>query len=81
MTTVGYGDVVPHSWLGQATILATAIWGTFLISILIIVVSRIFDLERNQQRALHHLQLTRKAALSITSAMRFYLAKKKYKMF
>jgi ABC-type Fe3+-siderophore transport system permease subunit len=57
-----------------------AFWGAFLISLLIVTVSKTFELSRNQKKAMHHLFLTRKAASSITSAMRYYMAKKRSKL-
>ena len=78
MTTVGFGDIVPFSLFGRVVIMATSLWGAFLISLLIVSVSKIFELERNQKRAMHHLLLTRKAAVSITAAMRYFIAKKKF---
>jgi len=78
MTTVGFGDVVAYSQFGRLIVMITAFWGTFLISLLIVSVSKIFELTRKQRKAMHHLFLTRKAASSITSAMRYFLAKKKF---
>lgn len=78
MTTVGFGDVVAYSHFGRLIVMITAFWGTFLISLLIVSVSKIFELTRKQRKAMHHLFLTRKAARSITSAMRYFLAKKKF---
>ena len=80
MTTVGFGDLVPFSYIGRVIIMITSFWGGFLISLVIVSVSKIFELTRNQKKALHHLFLTRKAASSITSAMRFYMAKKRSKL-
>jgi len=77
ITTVGYGDLVAFSYFGRVIIMMTAFWGAFLISLLIFSVGKIFELTRNQKKAMHHLFLTRKAASSITSAMRFFLAKSK----
>ena len=37
MTTVGYGDIFPHTIFGQITAIFTALWGTFVISLLIMV--------------------------------------------
>lgn len=77
MTTVGFGDLVPFSYIGRIIIMITSFWGGFLISLVIVSVSKIFELTRNQKKAMHHLFLTRKAAASITSAMRFFMAKKR----
>ena len=79
MTTVGFGDLVPFSVFGRIIIMMTAFWGTFIISLLILSVSQIFDLTRNQRRALHHLLLTKKAATSITAAMRYFMTKTQIK--
>jgi hypothetical protein len=42
MTTVGYGDVVPSTMFGRMVAIVAAIWGTFLISLLILSVGNIF---------------------------------------
>ena len=79
MTTVGFGDLVPFSYIGRIIIMITSFWGGFLISLVIVSVTKIFELTRNQKKAMHHLFLTRKAASSITSAMRYYMVKKRSK--
>ena len=62
MTTVGYGDLVPATDFGRSIIIFVALWGTFLISLLILIASDIFEMTMNEQKALHHLLQTRKAA-------------------
>lgn len=79
ITTVGFGDLVPFSYIGRLIIIATAFWGGFINSLVIVSVTKIFELSRNQKKAMHHLYLTRKAASSITSAMRYFMAKKRSK--
>ena len=37
MTTVGYGDILPHTIGGMMTCMVIAIWGAFVISLLIMV--------------------------------------------
>jgi hypothetical protein len=44
MTTVGFGDIYPGTTFGRIVILLAAIWGAFLISLLILSVERIFAL-------------------------------------
>ena len=55
MTTVGYGDTTPVTDFGRAVAIITALWGTFIISLLIIVAAEIFALSHVEQKALHHL--------------------------
>ena len=43
MTTVGYGDIYPQTIGGQVTAVAIALWGAFVISLLIMVTSGIFN--------------------------------------
>ena len=47
MTTVGFGDVVPHTFPGKILILISAIWGAFLISLMVLIISSVFDLDKN----------------------------------
>jgi hypothetical protein len=42
MATVGYGDIAPVTLFGRLVAIAAAIWGTFLISLLILSVGNIF---------------------------------------
>jgi len=42
MTTVGYGDILPHTIGGQITAMTIAIWGSFVISLLIMITADIF---------------------------------------
>ena len=44
MTTVGYGDVYPVTVFGRIVGIFCALWGTFIISLLIIVATEIFAL-------------------------------------
>ena len=78
MTTVGYGDIAPGTDFGKVIMMFTAIWGTFLISLLILIAADIFAMTINEQKALHHLLQTRKAAQTITASMRYFLAKQRY---
>ena len=39
ITTVGYGDYFPQTPLGRFIIFLVAIWGTFIVSIMVVVVA------------------------------------------
>jgi hypothetical protein len=74
--TVGFGDLVPFSPIGRIIIIITSFWGAFIM-LLIVVAANLFNLSSNQKKAMHHLFLTRKASLSIISALRYNLYVKK----
>eukprot|EP00356_Strombidium_inclinatum_P004012 CAMPEP_0170496656 /NCGR_PEP_ID=MMETSP0208-20121228/22285_1 /TAXON_ID=197538 /ORGANISM="Strombidium inclinatum, Strain S3" /LENGTH=119 /DNA_ID=CAMNT_0010773257 /DNA_START=1316 /DNA_END=1675 /DNA_ORIENTATION=+ len=78
MTTVGYGDLHPNTKMGKLTMMVTCLWGAFMISLMVLSVSSMFDLKKNQLLALRHIRLTRSAAKTITRAFKFYREKKKY---
>ena len=42
LTTVGYGDLVPSTTPGQVVAILTALWGAFLISLLVTITQNIF---------------------------------------
>lgn len=44
ITSVGYGDFTPKSFIGRAIISICAIWGAVMISFIVLVVSNIFQL-------------------------------------
>lgn len=50
-TTVGYGDFYPHTLLGQITAIFIAIWGTFVTSLLIMVVTNTFEFSPQELKA------------------------------
>lgn len=51
MTTVGFGDLNAHTVPGKLVIMFTALWGAFMISLIVLLVTNIFDLTREQARA------------------------------
>ena len=58
--------------------MVAALWGTFLISLMIVSVDKFFELTLQEKKAMHHLMQTRKAAQTITAAMRYWLATKRF---
>ena len=77
VTTVGFGDEVPFTVFGRILLMASCLWGNFMISLMIVSVTNVFSLQTNEQKAMAHLLQTRQAAKSITSAMRYFLLKQK----
>ena len=69
LTTVGYGDIPPCTLLGRITLMTVALWGSFIMSLLVLMLSSIFELQLNEMMALRHINLTRHAALVITRSM------------
>ena len=47
LTTVGYGDVSPCTNPGRIIAMISALWGAFLISLLVISVASVFELQQN----------------------------------
>ena len=48
MTTVGYGDILPHTIGGMMTCMVIAIWGAFIISLLIMVTADVFTFSNKE---------------------------------
>ena len=44
LTTVGYGDITPHTYPGKVIIMFCALWGAFMISLLVLTVGSYFNL-------------------------------------
>lgn len=51
ITTVGYGDYFPQTPLGRLIIFLVAIWGTFIVSIMVVVVSNTLKMEKKEKEA------------------------------
>lgn len=80
LTTVGYGDIPPCTTAGRVVLMVVAIWGSFIMSLLVVVIQSVFDLPVEEKMALKHINLTRHAAKAITTAIKFFLAKRKINM-
>ena len=77
-TTVGYGDIYPHTIGGQCVCVITAFWGTFIVSLLVLVVANVFELSDDEKTAIKDIKQSRSAATSISKAFKFYMLKKKF---
>jgi len=47
MTTVGYGDFVPQTFPGKIVCMFTALFGAFMISLMVLIVSSAFELKKD----------------------------------
>ena len=88
MATVGYGDFVPKTYLGRVITIMACIWGNFLISLMVIsltVSSEFTDPAHRKAfesviRSTEQLDLRNKAALAITSLLRYNLTAHKFEL-
>lgn len=78
MTTVGYGDICPKTTGGRFTAMFIAIWGSFVISLLIMVTADIFEFHPKEQQAVFYIKEQRTAAKAIVKAMKFFISKRNY---
>lgn len=52
MTTVGYGDTFSISTFGRMVSVMNAIWGTFIISLLVASIGRLFQISDGERKAI-----------------------------
>lgn len=76
LTTVGYGDISTVTVPGRILTMALALWGTILLSLVVVVLSGIFELDNNQMMALKDIKLKRAAAGSICASIEYFKAKR-----
>lgn len=84
MTTVGYGDFFPRTLFGRAIDVLLVIWGTFIVSLMVVVLTNTLNMDQAEKRALIVLNrleakkgLKDAAAYLITHTCRKYLIQKK----
>ena len=78
MTTVGFGDFTPKTFVGKLVLTIAALWGAFMISIMVLSVSSIFELKKTQLRALRHIRLANSASRTISSTFKFFMEKRRF---
>ena len=47
ITTVGYGDFAPLIIESKIVIMFLAVWGGFLISLILLIITNVFQLDKN----------------------------------
>jgi hypothetical protein len=55
-----------------------AFWGTFVMSLIIMVVSNIFEFKPEEKKAVFFIRQSKSSAKAIVWALRFWLSKKKW---
>ena len=56
----------------------TALWGTFIVSLLVLIAEGIFKFKPHEDKALKFIKQSRAASKSITLALEFYMKKKAF---
>jgi hypothetical protein len=80
MTTVGYGDFYPRTFFGRLLDTFIAIWGIFIISMMVVVLMNTLKLDSAEKRALTVLQRleTRKELIKNAAFLLTGIAKYKF---
>ena len=55
MTSVGYGDIPPATTIGRVLCIVLAIWGSFLVSLLVVQLKSVFNLPQNELMAMREI--------------------------
>lgn len=76
MTTVGYGDVFAVSPFGRTISIINALWGAFVISMLVSSIGKIFDLSDRQKKAIAEITNKKQIVKAVKASMRFNVAKR-----
>lgn len=78
VTTVGYGDISAITFLGKLVTIAMAISGTFIMALVVSVVSSSFELDPWHQISVVHMQTSRQAQQTVRHALRYFMYKKAF---
>lgn len=52
MTTVGYGDLFPRTLIGRIIDVFLIIWGIFIVSLMVVVLTNTLNMDMSEKRAL-----------------------------
>ena len=67
----------PVSPPGRLITMILAFWGALLLSLTVVIVSSVFNLSDDEKMALRHLRITKEAAKTITTGLKYFNTKKK----
>ena len=81
MTTVGYGDVFAVSTFGRIVSIINALWGAFIISLLVTSIGKIFELSDNQKQAVSEITNARNAAKSVKAYIQYVQTKHDFRYY
>ncbi len=70
MATVGFGDLVPFTVPGKAICMVNAFIGTFFISLMVVTLAGVIELNSDEKKAFHNLLEQEQAARTIEAALR-----------
>ena len=66
------------TFIGKLLVIIISLWGTFLVSLIVVAATNVFALEKNQMKAMKDIHATNWAARAISHSAKFFLAKKKF---
>jgi hypothetical protein len=72
LSTVAYGDIIPFSWYGKIISMSLAFYGSFVVSLFIVVTQNVMRFDKVQKQAFHKLLISEKAASAIQATWRYY---------
>jgi hypothetical protein len=76
LSTIGYGDVVPATSLGQMLISFTIVYGALLFSLCVVVLSKEIQMDNRQNQAYLLIWNSKKAVSAISAGYLYYVSKK-----
>lgn len=77
ITTVGYGEITPHSIAGKLVMMAICLNGAIIISLFVVAINNNNELNFEQQLVFHQINQAQSASNVIKQAMRVYVTKRK----
>jgi len=78
LSTIGYGDTVPHTSLGQMIISVTVVWGALIFSTSVLVFRNEILLNQRQELAYYMIRKAKKACKIIQLGYLYYADKKQH---